>query len=218
MPVDSPAPALPHPDDPEPLLGALRLAFFTPVREYPPLSDKKAMILLAVTSLMITVLLAFSKTLIEILSTESPTFVVLTSVLLVPLVVLVLVAAWFAFESLYFPIPAMPDSLAFYTHIMKRSSDEYRAQVLSLDYRRSIEAILHYNYSLATLSALKFQYINWSFLCVRYALASEKALGRAAGRHGPGELLSQVFPRFPVGQASACRTSQSPKFPGRSAG
>jgi hypothetical protein len=157
-------------DDPEPLLGALRLAFFTPVREYPPLSDKKAMILLAITSLMISVLLAFSKTLIEILTTEPLALVILTAAVLVPLVVLVLVAAWFAFESLYFPIPAMPDSLAFYNHIMKRSEDEYRRQILSLDYRRSILAILHYNYSLAKLSAEKFKYINWSFLCVRCAL------------------------------------------------
>ena len=47
------APASPPP-------GAARLAFFTPVREYPPLADRKASVLLAANGLMVTVLLTFS--------------------------------------------------------------------------------------------------------------------------------------------------------------
>jgi hypothetical protein len=56
----------------------------------------------------------------------------------------------------------MPDSLAFYPHIASRPLDAYREGVRDLDYDAAIRAILHYNYSLATLSVAKFRLVDRS--------------------------------------------------------
>lgn len=150
-------------------LGALRLAFFTPVREYPPLADKKAVILLAAESLMVSVLLAFSHTLTELMSAGSAPVAALTAAVLTALGVFVVLGVWFAFESLHVPVPPMPDSLAFFPHICQRTREEYRRQVLGLDYDQALGAMLHYNYSYAVLSVRKFRLVNRAVACVRAA-------------------------------------------------
>ena len=151
----------------EPPPGAARLAFFTPVREYPPLADRKASALLAAHGLMVTVLLAFSGAIGSIIS--GPNYFASRLVLgvLIPLGVLILLGAWLAFQALTRPVPPMPDSLAFYPQIAALSLDSYRDRVKRLDYQSAVTAMLHYNYNMATLSVAKFRLVNRSFACVR---------------------------------------------------
>ncbi len=147
--------------------GAARLAYFTPVREYPPLADRKASVLLAASGLMVTVLLTFSRPIAAIIDGDRPWASLLLLLVLIPLTTLMLMGAWFAFRALTRPIPPMPGSLAFYPHIAALERDEYRRQVKALDHDSAVAAMLHYNYSLATLSVVKFQLIERSIGCAR---------------------------------------------------
>ena len=45
----------------ERLLGPARLAYFTPVREYPPLGDRKSLTMLTLNGLMMTVMYLFAE-------------------------------------------------------------------------------------------------------------------------------------------------------------
>jgi hypothetical protein len=101
----------------EPPPGAARLAFFTPIREYPPLADRKASALLAAYGLMVTVLLTFSKAIEAIINGPNALASYFLLGILIPLSVLILRGAWYAFHALTRPIPPMPDSLAFYPHV-----------------------------------------------------------------------------------------------------
>jgi hypothetical protein len=152
----------------ERLLGPARLAYFTPVREYPPLGDRKAVALLAAFGLMTTVLLVFAGRIGAMVERGwgSP-LAWLAGAILAALVSLVMVGARYAFAALVLPIPPMPDSLAFYPHIAALTADEYRRRVLALDHPRALRHMLHYNYSLATLSVAKFRLVERSFRCVR---------------------------------------------------
>ncbi|WP_435010759.1 hypothetical protein P12x_002037 [Tundrisphaera lichenicola] len=147
--------------------GAARLAYFTPVREYPPLGDRKASALLTAYGLMVTVLLTFSQDIGSIVSGENRWAAVLLLGILAPLAVLILIGAWYAFLALTRTIPPMPNSLAFYPHIAAQPLGGYLDRVKSLDQSSAVSAMLHYNYSLATLSVLKFRLIDRSIACVR---------------------------------------------------
>jgi hypothetical protein len=151
----------------EPPPGAARLALFTPVREYPPLADRKASALLAANGLMVSVLLTFSKAIAAILTGSNHPASYLLLAILVPLTFLILVGAWYAFHALTRAIPPMPDSLAFYPHVAAHSLDAYRDRVKGLDYQRAVAAMLHYNYSLATLSVEKFRLVDRSIAAAR---------------------------------------------------
>ena len=151
--------------DPPP--GAARLAFFTPVREYPPLADRKASVLLAANGLMVTVLLMFAGAVEQILTGPNRWAVALLSAVLAPLATLILLGAWNAFRALTRPVPPMPTSLAFYAHIAALTLGEYRDRVKGLDHDQAVRAMLHYNYSLATLSVLKFRLVDRSLGCAR---------------------------------------------------
>ena len=153
----------------EPPPGAARLAFFTPVREYPPLADRKASALLAADGLMVTVLLTSSGAVEGIVTGPNPVSACLLIAVLLPLSTLILLVAWDAFRALTRPIPPMPDSLAFYPHIASRSPDAYREDVGGLDYEGALRAMLHYNYSMATLSVVKFRLVERS---IGYARAT----------------------------------------------
>jgi hypothetical protein len=155
----------------EPPPGAARLAFFTPVREYPPLSDRKASVLLAAYGLMVTVLVTFSGPIGAVLAGPNRWMQVLLVAALFPLAGLILRGAWNAFHSLTRPIPPMPDSMAFYPHIAARPLDDYRSGVLGLDHQSAVRAMLHYNYSLATLSVEKFRLVDRSIACARSTFA-----------------------------------------------
>jgi hypothetical protein len=157
--------------DDERRLGALRLGYFTPVREYPPLADRKASALVAAYGLMVTVLLFFGGPIEAIIEGPDPIEAYATAAVLAALATLILVGAWNAFRALTRPIPPMPTSLAFYPHIAALPLDAYRAAVCGLDHDRALRAILHYNYSLATLSVAKFRLVERSIRCARGTFA-----------------------------------------------
>lgn len=147
--------------------GASQLAFYTPVREYPPLADRKASVLLAANGLMVTVLLTFSGAIESIFTGPNRIPVFLMAGILGPLSVLILLGAWNAFRALTRPIPPMPDSLAFYPHIAARSLGDYVGVMEGLDADRAVVAMLHYNYTIATLSVAKFRLVERSLACAR---------------------------------------------------
>ena len=151
----------------EPPSGAARLAYFTPVREYPPLADRKASVLLAAYGLMVTVLFVFAGPTQAILIGSRHWAAYLLATVLLPLSTLILCGAWYAFRALTRPIPPMPDSLAFYPHIAALSPELYRERVKELDQDRAVAAMLHYNYSLAILSVEKFRLVERSIACAR---------------------------------------------------
>jgi hypothetical protein len=151
------------------LLGPARLAYFTPVREYPPLGDRKAVALLAADGLMTTVLLSFSGRIAAILGGGLARWDAwAVAAVLAAIVSLTLVGAWHAFAALTMPVPSMPTSLAYFPHIAALSREEYRGLVLGFDHRRAMRDMLNCNYSLAVLSAAKFRRVERSFACVRY--------------------------------------------------
>jgi Family of unknown function (DUF5706) len=154
-------------DDVATLLGPARLAYFTPVREYPPLGDRKAAVLLGANGLMVSVLLFFSRPIGRIVEGPRPWEARLVVTVLTPLVVLLLLGAWYAFRALTRPIPAMPPSLAYFPDIAALTREEYRRRILALDHRRAVRDMLHYNYSLAVLSVRRFRLVERSLFCSR---------------------------------------------------
>lgn len=151
----------------EALLGPARLAYFTPVREYPPMGDRKAAMLLGANGLMVSVLLLFSGPIGGIVQGPYPWEARLVVVVLAPLAVLLVLGGWFAFRALTRPIPPMPPSLAYFPDIAALTREEYRRRVLALDHRRALRDMLHYNYSLAVLSVQRFRLVERSFFCSR---------------------------------------------------
>lgn len=140
-------------------MGAARLAYFTPVREFPPLGDRKASILLAINGLMIAVLFTFAPRAGKILTADGALAWVASGLFAIWFV-LIVVGGVMAFIALTMPIPAMPDSLAFFRHIRARRFEDYRAEVRSRSHGDAVRDMLNYNYSLAILSASKFRWIN----------------------------------------------------------
>ena len=151
--------------------GSARLAYFTPVRAYPPLADRKASVLLAANGLMVTALLGFAGPIGAILRGPVRWSSCLIVAVLAPLSVLILLGARDAFRSLTRPIPPMPDSLAFYPRIAALPLADYRAAVLALDHSGAVRAMLHYNYSLATLCVEKFRLVDRSIARARSTFA-----------------------------------------------
>jgi hypothetical protein len=151
----------------EALLGPARLAYFTPVREYPPLGDRKAAVLLGANGLMVSVLLFFSGPIGRIVEGPSAWKAWLVILVLGPLAILLLLGAWYAFRALTRPIPPMPPSLAYFPDIAALTREEYRRRILALDHRRAVRDMLHYNYSLAVLSVQRFRLVERSLFCSR---------------------------------------------------
>jgi hypothetical protein len=157
------------------LLGPARLAYFTPVREYPPLGDKKAAMLLSVNAFMITVTLLFSHRMAELVHRVDPLAWAGRAVLVVWFACM-LICAWNAFVALTLPIPSPdlpahePDSLAFFKNIAARRYGQYEEELRAMSHRRALRDMLHYNYSLAVLSAEKFRYIRRAvrYLCLAF--------------------------------------------------
>lgn len=149
------------------MVGPSRLAYFTPIRHYPPFADHKAAALLAADGLMISVLLLFRRPLEDILKGPSlgATYLILT--LVGSFAVLLLIGGVCAYETLTKPIPPMPTSLAFFPEIAKRDLATYRIEIHNLSQRASVRAILDYNYSLAILCQAKFGLVARATSCVR---------------------------------------------------
>ena len=153
----------------ERLLGPARLAYFTPVREYPPLSDRKSVTLLTLNGLMITVMCLFAEEILDVLQ-GNPVVKWLTVVAGLTWFSLLMIGACYAFLALTRPIPPMGDCVAFYKNIAATSLGSYRQNLERLSHRSAMRDILNYNYSIAVLSEEKFRLIRKSVLCLCLAL------------------------------------------------
>jgi hypothetical protein len=153
------------------LLGPARLAYFTPVREYPPLGDRKSVMILSLCGLMVMVTCLFQKDIVSMLAGGAAARFV---VLLVGFSWLasVLLAAGYGFQALVRPIPAMGACTAFYKTIAAGSLADYHRILGALSHDDAMRAILNYNYSIAVLSAEKFRLIRKAiiYLCMTIAL------------------------------------------------
>ena len=152
---------------PESLMGPLRLALYTPVREYPPLGDRKAVAVLGTNGLMLTVALFFSGAINAVVEGDDRFGLgrYVTVIALVPFGCGMLWGTWAAFRALTLPMPTMPETLALFGDIARLDREEYRRRVMDVGYRDALRAMLHYNYSLAALSASKFRLLNRAILC-----------------------------------------------------
>lgn len=154
-------------NEPGRLLGPMRLGFFTPVREAPPLADRKACALLAADGLMASVLLPFLDRIYKMIDDPNALIAWPTGIIIVALLALVFFGAWHAFAALNLPVPPMPETPAFYPNIAALAPADYQRLVLGLDEPAALGAILHYNHALSRLSVAKFRRLDRSFACVR---------------------------------------------------
>ena len=152
------------------VLGPGRLAYFTPVHDQPSLADRKAMFILGASGLIVTVLLFFSQALGALLRESGRFGGVTLSALLGCVVVLVLAAALTAYVAYRRPLPPMPTTPAFFRDVAARPAETYAAEMLALDHRTALRDVLHYNYSVAALAAMKFRLVNRSLACLRIAI------------------------------------------------
>ena len=156
--------------DPASVFGPARLAYFTPVFEQPTLADRKAMFIIGASSLLLTVLLFFSNSLQAMTRGAGRPGSALLVLILLSVVALVLTAAFNAYVAYTLPIPPMPPSLALFREVCSRPLDEYAAAMRSLDHRRAMRDMLHYNYSIASQAAGKFRLVNRALACLRLAI------------------------------------------------
>ena len=176
-----------EPADLDRFLSVARLAYYTPVREYPPLGDRKAAATLAASGLMITVLLFFAPPIIALVDGPRPVLAAAVGVLIGTVASLLAVAAVNAFHALFLPPPPPPPGLAFYPQIAARDREEYREAVKKVTHAEALDHMLHYNYSLAFQSATKFRMVERSVTCLELtfvfwlALMAVIALGGSAG-------------------------------------
>jgi hypothetical protein len=151
----------------ERLFGAARLAYFTPVREYPPLGDRKSVMVLSLCGLTVTVVCLFWKELEAMLAARALERSLVFSVLLQWLAC-VLMAAGHAFRALVRPIPPMGRCTAYFRTIAATSLDDYCTVLHELSHVAAMREMLNYNYSIAVLSAEKFRLLGASvvYLCL----------------------------------------------------
>jgi hypothetical protein len=152
------------------LVGAARLAYYTPVHQHPPLADRKASFLLTASGVIVTVLLIFSGAIERMVRSPYWLASFLVLVLLFALLGAMAIAAWFAWRAFGLRIPPMPTSHAFFNDISRESFDEYSRKLKRIEHRQAIREMLHYNYSLATQAAIKFRLVNRAFACFRVVI------------------------------------------------
>lgn len=157
-----------HPHDPA-MLGPLRLALCTPIREYPPLADRKAVSILTINGLMLTVTVFFTGAINDQVHVDALFVAVLTIATAIAFALSAFAACIYAFRALVYPMPPTPDGLTFYRHIAQRPREEYVAEALTIDDHALLRQMLDYNYTLAVLSQVKFQLIGQSIRCSRLA-------------------------------------------------
>ena len=158
--------------DPQPVsvLGAARLAYFTPVHEQPTLADRKAMFILGASGLMVSVLLFFSHALDTLVRSGGAAAGTVVFLALLAVGVLLLTAAVTAYYSYTRGLPPMPPTLAWFRNVAATSLADYSRQMHALDHPAALRGMLHYNYSVASLAARKFRLVNRSIKCLRVAI------------------------------------------------
>ena len=152
------------------LSGPARLAFFTPAYEQQSLGDRKARFLLTACGLLATTLLFFLERIVAVLHGPHPLVAQALIGLVAGFGVALLGSARFAYRAFVEPMPPMPPSLAFFAHLAGHSREDYAASVTALDYRRAVEAMLNYNYSVAVQGAEKFRLVGKSLRWMRAAI------------------------------------------------
>ena len=170
--VNENAPSNGHapPASPAAVLGAARLAYFTPVHEQPTLADRKAMFILGASGLMVSVLLFFSHAIESLVLGHRGFAAAAVVVTVLSVAVLVLTAAVTAYYSYTRSLPAMPPTLAWFRNVAETSLDDYSRRMHALDHPAALRGMLHYNYSVASLAARKFRLVNRSIRCLRVAI------------------------------------------------
>src|SRR4051812_34221966 len=113
------------------VLGPARLAYFTPVSEYPVIADRKASFLLTASGLLTTVLIFFANPIVRMVrgaatGTGSAKLIgAAVGIAAAVIVVCLLAAALLAYRAYIFPAPPMPPSLANFRHLAALAPDEY---------------------------------------------------------------------------------------------
>ncbi|HEV8604830.1 MAG TPA: hypothetical protein VGQ99_05660 [Tepidisphaeraceae bacterium] len=152
------------------LSGAARLAYFSPVQQYPPLADRKGAFLLAASGLLVTILFLFSSAIGRMMHDQHRVVGLGILALLGLLAVLLLISGWNAWLSFVAPIPPMPESAANFRDIARGSMEEYSLRLREMGHAEAIRAMLNYNYSLAMQGATKFRYVQRAMGCFKVAL------------------------------------------------
>ena len=153
------------------VIGPARLAYFTPVHDQPGLADRKAMFILAASGLIFTVLLFFSHALEQLIRGVNRPAAWAIIAMLLSIVALVLAAARTAYASYTRQLPPMPPTLAFFRNVAAAESvDAYAEAICRHDHASCLRAMLHYNYSVATLAADKFRFVNRALSYLRVAI------------------------------------------------
>ena len=160
----------PHEAEVRALSGPARLAFFTPAYEQQSLGDRKARFLLTACGLLATTLLFFLERIVALLHGPNPRVGQVLIGLLAGFSVAVLISARLAYKAFVAPMPPMPPSLAYFSHLAEKSREEYVAAMTGLDYRGAVEAMLNYNYSVAVQGAAKFRLVGKSLKWMRAAI------------------------------------------------
>jgi hypothetical protein len=165
------------------LSAPLTLALGTPLREYPPLADRKAGALLTANGLILSVVVFLGGSIAE-LAHGSAIARWLIVAMVGALVVLVITGGCWAYTCIVTPLPSPPNSLAFFRHIASLSREQYLQTMGQIDYQRVLADVLHFNYSLAVQSARKFARVNRSVRCFQVALGLWLAILTAAALGG----------------------------------
>jgi hypothetical protein len=152
------------------LLGPMRLAYYSPLNEQPVLADRKASFILGATGLIVTVLLFFLQPIAGVLRGPHTTVASIMLALLAALALLLMVAARSAYAAYVLQLPQMPETLAFFRHVALSPLPEYQARMLALGHGTALDAILHYNYSVAAQAAAKFRHVGVALRCMRLAI------------------------------------------------
>jgi hypothetical protein len=152
------------------VLGPARLAYFTPVPEYPIIADRKASFLLAASGLMTAVLLFFIQPLGALVRGPRLALAVGVAIALLLIIALLLMAVLFAFRGYVHPMPDMPTSMAFFRHVAPLDRDAYLRTVHGRSHRQAMRDALNYNYSCAVQAAMKFRLVNRALRLMRAAI------------------------------------------------
>jgi len=153
------------------LLGAARLAFYSPVVQQPSLADRKARFLLTVTGLLATTMFLFVPQTKAIISGPDRALGLILAVLSSALVGLLLGVAKYAYSAYVTSMPSQPE-LTFFRHIADRDVDQYALELRGASLREAIEAILCYNHAAAIQAVAKYRRVDRAQVYLRLAIPS----------------------------------------------
>ncbi len=145
------------------------LVYYTPVRTYPPLADRKATAVLAAVGLMVSVVLMFSRPIGQIVLGGSLIASWIGWILVSACMALLMLASWFAVGALTVGLPEMPFSEANFSDIASVDREDYLRRVKALTYEGSYRAMLHYLHALSTQCARKFGLVGRAMAAIQGA-------------------------------------------------